>query len=124
LNFDRRSVPLFHGNTRIYAMGENSKIEASLRRKRRKEELNLETKRRKEQLNRIRKRIKSASIEGTRKKESTLTRYRRYKILDQKRRRKCCRDEFKTKEASSARSKRKETIRERNFQSVQEEKEL
>jgi hypothetical protein len=80
----KEAFPLFHENIGIYPMGENSKIEASLRRKRRKEELNLETKRRKDQLNRIRKRIKSASIEGTRKKESSLTRYGRYIILDQK----------------------------------------
>jgi hypothetical protein len=83
-------------------MEENPKLEASFRRKRRKE-----------QLNRKRKRIESASIEGTGKKESAFARYRRYMMLKQKRQRKCCTDEFKTKEAASARSKRKEKIRER-----------
>jgi hypothetical protein len=82
-------------------MEENPKLEASFRRKRRKE-----------QLNRKRKRIESASTEGTRKKESAFARYRRYMMLKQKRQRKCCTDEFKTK-AASARSKRKEKIRER-----------
>jgi hypothetical protein len=94
-------------------MEENPKLEASLRRKRRKE-----------QLNRKRKRIELASLEGTRKKESAFRRYRRYMILKQKRQRKCCTDEFKTKEATSARSMRKEKLERKKFPSVQDEREL
>jgi hypothetical protein len=57
---------------------------------------------------------KSDSLEGNRKKESAFTKYRRYMILKQKKT-KCCGDEFKRKEAASARKKRKEKIREKKI---------
>jgi hypothetical protein len=45
-------------------------------------------------------------------------------ILKQKRQRMCCTDEFKTKEATSARSKRKGKIREKIPKRARREREL